>query len=98
MPSSLWSPLDIVPRVLFNIIDLGRSKHHFMRLQPLGLLQEFPADEDDGEDADHQVGEEERGDVPLALEGVRITMNLDVWGASHGTYLVGIQYTHQQKS
>jgi hypothetical protein len=38
---------------------------YFFRLQPFCLLEELPANEDDGEDTDHEVGEQEGGNVPL---------------------------------
>lgn len=65
MPPRLRYPLNIIPRILFDLIDLRRSQYHLMRLQPFGLLQEFPADEDDREDCNHEVGEEEVWDVPV---------------------------------
>jgi hypothetical protein len=45
MPRRLRYPLNIIPRILFDLIDLRRSQYHLMRLQSFGLLQEFPADE-----------------------------------------------------
>ena len=53
MPSCLRGSLNIVPRVLFNLIDFRSSKHNLMRLQPFGLLQELPAYENDWENTDH---------------------------------------------
>lgn len=55
MPSRLRRPLNIVPRILLDLIDLGGAQLHFMRLEPLGLLDDLPGDEDYWEDSDHEV-------------------------------------------
>jgi hypothetical protein len=67
MKSHLWNSLDIIPRVFINLIDLSSSKNNLIRLQPLRLLKELPETEDDWEDGNHEIGEQEVGDVPFSF-------------------------------
>ena len=64
MEFRLRRSLDIIPRILLDLINFRSAQLHFVRLEPFRLLDELPGDEDHGEDADHEVREEEVGDVP----------------------------------
>lgn len=68
-PSRPRRRLDVIARILLDLIDLGSPQHDLVRFQPFRLLDHLPAHKDHGEDADHEVGEEEGGDVPLAFDG-----------------------------
>ena len=46
-----------------------------MRLVPLGLLEEFPSEEENGENSHHQVAEQEVGHIPEAVEEDRVSAN-----------------------
>jgi hypothetical protein len=67
MEHSLWDSLNIVPRVLINLINFGSPKNNLMRPQPLRLLEELPENEDDWEYSYHKVREQEIRDVPVTF-------------------------------
>jgi len=79
MPPRLRRPLHIIPRILLNLVDLRGTQLHFVRFEPLGLLDQFPGYEDHREDADHEVGEEEVGDVPEICGGKRVSFFEGFW-------------------
>jgi hypothetical protein len=97
MPPSLWRPLHIIPRILIDFIHLSRSQNHFLRFQPFSLFQQLPAYEDNWKDTDHEVGEEEGGNIPLAcnLLALEFKCNRDL---SFKIYLGERPCNHQRTS
>jgi len=58
-------PRHIIPSILLDLRHIPQQID-LLGLQPASLLDEFPADKQNGEDADHGVAEEEGGHVPVA--------------------------------
>lgn len=70
MPLGLWWLRDVIARVFLDLLKLARLQVDFVRLQILGLLDEFPAEIEHWEEEDHHIGEEESCDIPLTLRVV----------------------------
>lgn len=62
--------LDIVSRILFDLVNFSRAKNDLLRLQPLCLLEKLPEDEQSWEYSNHEVREEEVGDVPVTYDSL----------------------------
>lgn len=67
MPSCLRHTLDIVACILINLIIFRRPQDDLVRLQPVCLLNDFPGYEDNWKQEDHEIGEQERGNIPLSF-------------------------------
>lgn len=62
-----WRDGNIFPLIILDILHLALEVD-LVRLLPLRFLDDFPSDEQDGKQADHEVGEQKGRHIPIGRQ------------------------------